>query len=85
MKGTNTKEIKQSLSKPLWYVTVDRGALFNPIWEGGFETKLEAEMHRELPSDRVIQIRNKNLKTYIDRNLDLRGENRKDDGIWRNL
>ncbi|WP_269433562.1 hypothetical protein [Pseudanabaena sp. 'Roaring Creek'] len=42
-------------------------------------------MHRELPSDRVIQIRNKNLKTYIDRNLDLRGENRKDDGIWRNI
>lgn len=52
-----------------WYVTRDRGAMFNPIFAGGFETKLEAQMYADQRfGDRVIAIRNKNLKRYIELN-----------------
>jgi hypothetical protein len=58
--------------------------MFNPLFEGGFETKLEAQMFAdERCGDLIIQLRNKNLPRYIDRNWDLRGDNRKLDGAWR--
>lgn len=79
-------QLKKQLNLVQWYVTRDRGAMFNPILEGGFETKLEAQMYAdERCGDRVIQIRNKNLQRYIDRNWDLRGELRILDGTWRKL
>ena len=78
-------QLKKQLNLVHWYVTRGRGAMHNPIFDGGFETKLEAQMFAdERYGDRVIQIRYKNLQRYIDRNWDLRGELRVFDGAWRN-
>ena len=77
-------QLKKQLNLVQWYVTRDRGAMFNPIFEGGFDTKLEAQMYAdERCGDRVIPIRNKNLQRYIERNWDLRGNLRRLDGAWR--
>lgn len=86
MQPTRIKSLKRSLNQIRWYVIRDRGAMFNPIFYGGFETKLEAQMYAcERVGDRVIPIRNKNLQAYIDRNWDLRGDLRQFDGAWRSL
>jgi hypothetical protein len=86
MDKAKIKQLKKLQNQVQWYVTRDRGAMFNPIFEGGFENKLEAQIFAdERCGDRVIQLRNKNLAEYIERNCDLRGENRKMDGAWREL